>query len=221
MTSEVPNTKSAAAAETASSFFGERFTHRLEAFSDLVFGFSLSLLATRLDVPADVSEIFGPTRRWGTFIITFATICALWLAHYRIFRRRFVARTPDVIVNFIFLFGIAVLPYAVQTILRFPGGRDAIVLYFGDFALVLAALATLRLSSLRQRRHDDDVDARYREWRGTVRQYLNALLVVGFLLAMSANAIAKENLLPLVPAGFLIVTLLTRFGVRRLPEFLR
>ena len=25
--------------------FGERFTHRFEAFSDLVFGFSLSLLA--------------------------------------------------------------------------------------------------------------------------------------------------------------------------------
>jgi uncharacterized membrane protein len=220
MTSEVPNTKSAATAETASSFFGERFTHRLEAFSDLVFGFSLSLLATRLDVPADVAEIFGPTR-WGTFIITFGTICALWLAHYRIFRRRFVARTPDVIVNFIFLFGIAVLPYAVQTFLRFPGGRNAIVLYFGDFALILAALATLRLSSLRQRRNDDDIDTRYREWRGTVRQYINVLLIVGFLLAMSANAVSKENLLPLVPAGFLIVTLFTRFGVRRLPEFLR
>ena len=220
MTSEVPNTKPTAAAEPASSFFGERFTHRLEAFSDLVFGFSLSLLATRLDVPADVAEIFGPTR-WGTFILTFGTICALWLAHYRIFRRRFVARTPDVIVNFIFLFGIAVLPYAVQTFLRFPGGRNAIVLYFGDFALILAALATLRLSSLRQRRNDDDTDARYREWRGTVRQYVNVLLIVGFLLAMSANAIAKDDLLPLVPAGFLIVTLLTRFGVRRLPEFLR
>jgi len=30
----------------------ERFTRRLESFGDLVFGFSLSLLATRLDVPA-------------------------------------------------------------------------------------------------------------------------------------------------------------------------
>ena len=79
--------------EAASLFSGERFTHRLEAFSDLVFGFSLSLLATRLDIPAKVEEVFEATR-WGTFIITFASICAIWLAHYRIFRHRFVARAP-------------------------------------------------------------------------------------------------------------------------------
>ena len=50
-------------------------------------------------------------------------ICAIWLAHSRIFRHRFIARRPDVIVNFVFLFGIAVLPYAVQTFLRFNTGR--------------------------------------------------------------------------------------------------
>src|SRR2546423_4278 len=112
---------SSAKSRTVSPGFGERFTHRLEAFSDLVFGFSLSLLATRLEIPADVSEVFNTTR-WGTFIITFAMICIIWLAHYRIFRHHFVVRTPDVIVNFIFLLGIAVLPYAVQTFLRFAPG---------------------------------------------------------------------------------------------------
>ena len=38
-------------------------TVRLEAFSDLVFGFSLSLLATRLDVPARV-EGGPPAAAW-------------------------------------------------------------------------------------------------------------------------------------------------------------
>jgi hypothetical protein len=42
----------------------DRFTSRLEAFSDLVFGFSLSLLATRLDVAAKINDIFDPGR-WG------------------------------------------------------------------------------------------------------------------------------------------------------------
>src|SRR6476469_23552 len=195
MASELSSGKSERA-ETA--VFGERFTQRLEAFSDLVFGFSLSLLATRLDVPADVSEVFGATR-WGTFIVTFGTICALWLSHYRIFRRRFIARPTDVIINFVFLFGIAVLPYAVQTFLRFQGGRNAIILYLGDFALILAALAALRLSSLAQRRKDDDVDARFREWRGTVRQFINALLMIGFLLAINANAIPSEKLISFIP----------------------
>jgi len=206
--------------EAGSSFYSERFTQRLEAFSDLVFGFSLSLLATRLDVPADVSEVFGATR-WGTFIVTFGTICALWLSHYRIFRRRFIARPTDVIINFIFLFGIAVLPYAVQTFLRFQGGRNAIILYLGDFALILAALAALRLSSLSQRRKDDDVDARFREWRGTVRQFINALLMIAFLLSINANAIPSEKLISFIPIGFIAVTLLTRFAIRRLPEFLQ
>src|ERR1700704_3596073 len=143
----------------ASPFYGERFTQRLEAFSDLVFGFRLSLLATRADVPSNPAEVFEGTR-WATFIVTFGMICAIWLSHYRIFRHHFVARTPDVIVNFIFLLGIAVLPYSVQTFLRFANAPNVIVLYLGDFALVLAALATLRWRALRQRREDPEVEMR-------------------------------------------------------------
>jgi uncharacterized membrane protein len=206
-------------APAPSPILGERFTHRLEAFSDLVFGFSLSLLATRLDVPADVSDVFSPTR-WATFMITFGMICAIWLAHYRIFRHQFVAGIPDVIVNFIFLLGIAVLPYAVQTFLRFTGGRDAIVLYFGDFALIFTALATLRWRALRQRRGAPDADVRLREWRGTVRQYAIVLMIVGCLLGLNAGVLAADNFYSVVPAAFILVTLIARVGVRRLPKFL-
>jgi len=196
----------------------ERFTHRLEAFSDLVFGFSLSLLATRLDVPASQEEIFGPTR-WATFIVTFGTICAIWLAHYRIFRHRFVARPVDVVVNFIFLFGIAVLPYAVQTFLRFNTGLNAIILYLGDFALILGALATLRWSALRQRRNDDDVEARVREWRGTIRQYVIVAIIILFLVAVDAGLVPTK-FFSLIPPAIVVVTLLVRTAVHRLPRFL-
>jgi uncharacterized membrane protein len=204
--------------EASSAFYGERFTHRLEAFSDLVFGFSLSLLATRLDVPAHVTDVFEATR-WLTFIITFGIICVIWLAHYRIFRHRFVARTPDVTVNFIFLFGIAILPYTVQTFLRFGSG-DAILLYLLDFALVFTALATLRWRALRQRRGDPDVDVRLREWRATIRQYLIVLVFLGALFAMNAGFFPKERSLAIVPATLILITLATRYFVRRLPGFL-
>ena len=206
-------------AKGAPPIYGERFTHRLEAFSDLVFGFSLSLLATRLDIPADLSEIFEPTR-WATFIVTFGMICAIWLAHYRIFRHRFIARTPDVIVNFVFLFGIAVLPYAVQTFLRFQTGRNSIILYLGDFALILTALATLRWSALRQRRNDEDTDVRLREWRGTVRQYTIVTIIVIFLIAMNAGMVPAEKFFSLLPLALVVVTLFIRLAVRRLPSFL-
>ena len=217
MRSPLPNPT--AKGPPASPVFGERFTHRLEAFSDLVFGFSLSLLATRLDVPANVSEVFDPTR-WGTFLVTFGMICILWLAHYRIFRARFVVQTPDVIINFVFLLGIAVLPYAVQTFLRFTLGRNAIVLYFGDFALVFAALATLRWRALRQRRGHDDREVRLREWRSSVRQYTIVLIIVGFLIGTNGKTFPNEKLLALVPAVLITVTLFARVAVRRLPAFL-
>src|SRR5256714_9625723 len=205
---------------TPPSIFGERFTHRLEAFSDLVFGFSLSLLATRLDIPTDPAQIFNAAR-WGTFIITFAIICMLWLAHYKIFRHHFVPHIPDIVINFIFLLGIAVLPYAVQIYLRFATGREALMLYFGDFALVFAALATLRLRALLQRRGDPDGELRLREWRATVRQFTIVLVVAGSLIAMGIGAIPREKFYGAAAGAFVVVTLLTRFAVRRLPGFLQ
>jgi uncharacterized membrane protein len=203
----------------ASPIYGERFTQRLEAFSDLVFGFSLSLLATRLDVPANPADVFEATR-WATFIVTFGMICGIWLWHYRIFRHHFVARTPDVIVNFIFLLGIAVLPYSVQTFLRFANAPRVLVLYLGDFALIFTALATLRWRALRQRRDDPDAGVRLREWRGTVRQYTLVLVIVGFIVAMNAQLVPAEKFFSFFPAALVIVTLGTRLSIRRLPRFL-
>src|SRR5438477_1724733 len=208
------------AAEIASPIYGERFTHRLEAFSDLVFGFSLSLLATRLELPAKAEDIFEATR-WGTFVITFGIVCAFWLAHYRIFRHRFVARAPDVIINFVFLFGIAVMPFTVQTFLRFMPGQDAILIYFGDVALIFAALATLRCRALLQRRSDADAEVRLKGWRETVRQYGIVLFVGAFLAGMRAGWIPREKFYTLVPAAFVLVVLVTRVAVRQLPKFLQ
>ena len=205
-------------AEKGSSIHGERFTHRLEAFSDLVFGFSLSLLATRLEIPAKVTDVFETTR-WGMFIVTFGIISVFWLAHYRIFRHRFVAHTPDVVLNFVFLFGIAVMPYAVQTFLRFASG-DATILYFGDFGLIFSALATLRWRALQQRRGDPDSDVRLREWRATVRQYMIVLVIIGSLVAMNAGLVTKEKFFTVVPAILILITVGLRFVVRRLPRFL-
>jgi len=148
----------------------ERLTSRLEAFGDLVFGFSLSLIALRLDVPPRVEELFEPAR-WLTVVITFALICRFWLEHYRIFRHQFVVRTLDMVVNFAFLFGIAILPYAVQTFLRFEMQRAPFSIYIGDVVLVLTTLSFLRTRGLRQRRGDPDEEGRLNDWRRTVAQF--------------------------------------------------
>ena len=202
----------------------ERLTSRLEAFGDLVFGFSLSLIALRLDVPSRVEEIFEPTR-WLTVIITFALICRFWLEHHRIFRHQFVVGSPELVVNFAFLFGIAILPYSVQTFLRFNLQIIPFSLYMGDVVLLLGTLSFLRVSGLRQRRSDPDEADRLRDWKRTVAQLVAAVAVTLLLAAMNRPGAEFQRDVRIfgsyaMPA-ILVVALIIRRGIRRLPGFLR
>ena len=89
------------------------------------------------------------------------------LEHYRLFRHHFVVRTFDLVVNFAFLFGIAILPYAVQTFLRFEMLLLPFSLYLGDLILLLVTHSILRMRGLRQRRADpDEAGAASQERRG-------------------------------------------------------
>lgn len=202
----------------------ERFTARLEAFSDLVFGFSLSLLATRLDVPTRVEDLFEPTR-WFAIIGTFGLVCRFWLEHYRVFRHRFVAGTFDAVVNFIFLFAVAILPYAVQAFVRFGSSFAPFALYLGTFSLILGTLSILRLRGLQQRRDDPDLKGRLREWRRSVVQILLALAMVLAVLALwwhgGTLQAGLSDLDKYLLAGFGAVIVLSRLLVRRLPAALR
>ena len=203
----------------------DRLTSRLEAFGDLVFGFSLSLIALRLDVPSRVEEILDP-KRWLTVIITFALICRFWLEHHRIFRHHFVVRTPDMVVNFVFLFGIAILPYAVQTFLRFEMQQLVpFSLYLGDLAIILTTLSFLRIRGLRQRRGDPDEEGRLSDWRRSVAHLAVAVMATVLLTIMHRGGADFQADLRLfggyaVP-GIVVVAFLARRGVRRLPAFLR
>jgi uncharacterized membrane protein len=202
----------------------ERLTSRLEAFGDLVFGFSLSLIALRLDVPSRVEEIFEPGR-WATVIITFALICRFWLEHYRIFRHHFIVGTVELVVNFIFLLAIAVLPYAVQTFLRFQLQLVPFSLYLGDVIVILSTLSFLRVRSLRQRRADPDEEGKLRDWRRSIAQLAGALAAACLLVVMRRPGADFSTDLRLVGTyaipGLVVLIFLARAAIRRLPDFLR
>lgn len=201
-----------------------RLTSRLEAFGDLVFGFSLSLLATRLDIPTRVEEVFEPTR-WIAVIVTFALICRFWLEHYRIFRHHFVVSAFDMVVNFVFLFAIAILPYSVQTFLRFQMARPSFTLYLGDLCLVLTTLSILRVRGLRQRRENAADDGRLSDWRRSLAQLTIAAACTVFLIALQrpdANFGTDVRAFGLYVAPLIIVIVhFVRRAVRQLPSFLR
>ncbi len=200
-----------------------RLASRLEAFSDLVFGFSLSLLATRLDVPARAEDVFEPTR-WLPIIVTFALICRFWLEHYRIFRHNFVVRSFDMVINFIFLFAVAVLPYAVQTFLRFHLLLQPFSLYLSDLCLVLVTLSILRVRGLRQRRENSNDETRLSDWKRSVIQFGIVAACFAFLILLQRpNANLHTDMRAFGLYGFPVIVVLSIVArrIRELPQFLR
>jgi uncharacterized membrane protein len=200
-----------------------RLASRLEAFSDLVFGFSLSLLATRLDVPARAQDVFQASR-WFPIIVTFALICRFWLEHYRIFRHNFAVRSFDMVINFIFLFAIAVLPYAVQTFLRFQVLLQPFSLYLSDLCLVLATLSILRVRGLRQRRENTNDETRLSDWRRSLMQFAIVAVCFTFLLLLQrpgANLRADMRAFGLYGLPVIVVLSIIARQIRQLPTFLR
>jgi uncharacterized membrane protein len=127
---------------------------RLEAFSDVVFGFALTLLVVSLEVPHSFSEMMAAMRGFLPFALCFAQLVMIWLGHYR-FSRRFGLEDPyavflNVVLLFLVLFYVYPLKFVFTLIFSqltgnaVPGGmgfHEAAVLmrvYAAGFAAVFA-----------------------------------------------------------------------------------
>src|SRR5947209_2631261 len=60
---------------------------RLEAFSDVVFGFALTLIVVSLEVPRTYQELMTAMRGFPAFALCFAVLIWIWHSHYTYFRR--------------------------------------------------------------------------------------------------------------------------------------
>lgn len=197
-----------------------RFSSRIEAFSDLVFGFSLSLLAARLDVPPVARDVLTFSR-FTPFAATFAIICVLWLEHYRVFRLGFVARPFDVITNFVFLFAVASLPYALQTFMRFNAEVVSIQLYLGDLGLIFVTLATLQLRALLFGRNRVEEEFRLRVWRRVVTKYLFTAAAMIAIIATQLHLISAIAIGKLLGLMIILVVATARLTSRSLPDSMK
>jgi uncharacterized membrane protein len=128
-----------------------RFTRRLEAFSDIVFGFALAQSAVALEVPKNPGDIGAHLTELIYFGGTFILIFMFWMMHYRIFHYVFAARTLDVLLNFLLLGIIALLPYALRLYIRFPEsalGGAAYAVALGVGLTLITALEVRGLAAL-------------------------------------------------------------------------
>jgi uncharacterized membrane protein len=136
----------------------EVFVRRLEAFGDIVMGFSLALLGLTLVVPDHAAALLEHQTWLIAYVWTFALVCIMWASHYWTFRYVFVPTPFCLVVNYAKLALTVLLVFMVQVLMRsYETGtaRDVIVaneLYWGCLAAIWAATALLLLVGLRDRR---------------------------------------------------------------------
>lgn len=87
---------------------------RLEAFSDVVFGFALTLIVVSLEVPRTFAELAREMRGFFGFAICFAILMWVWHAHHVFFRRYALTDGYTFVVNTILLFVVLLYVYPLK-----------------------------------------------------------------------------------------------------------
>lgn len=121
---------------------------RLMMFSDGVFAIAITLLVlplTDAEIPEDgvgnaLAELWP---RIFTFALSFVVIGRYWIVHHRMFGRIVRSDTTLLMLNLLYLFGIAFLPFPTS-VLGLHGDEPAVVvLYAGN--LIAIGLASVLL----------------------------------------------------------------------------
>lgn len=126
-------------------------TGRVEAFSDGVFAFAITLLVLnlrdpKLDPMLSQKPLFvNLLAQWPALfalITSFATILIMWVNHHNMFTQIRRVDTTFLFLNGLLLFFVVLTPFTTQLIASWVGvsqdanGRTAAVLYSGDFFLL-------------------------------------------------------------------------------------
>jgi uncharacterized membrane protein len=135
---------------------------RIEAFSDIVFGFALTLIVVSLEVPESFEELMHEMRGFLGFAICFAVLMWIWHAHYTFFRRYALSDGYTIVINTMLLFLVLYYVYPLKFIFSIVTGAIAVhggrgdaatlfVIYGLGFAGIFALLLLLYLHAYHRR----------------------------------------------------------------------
>lgn len=87
---------------------------RLEAFSDAVFAFALTLLVVSLEVPKSYTELINLMSGFPAFACCFAVLVGIWYEHNLFFRRYGLQDGYTVLLNSVLLFVVMLYVYPLK-----------------------------------------------------------------------------------------------------------
>ena len=118
---------------------------RLEAFSDVVFGFALTLIVVSLEVPKTYEELMSAMRSFPGFALCFAILIWIWHAHYTYFRRYGLHDEFTVWMNTFLLFVVLFYVYPLKFVFSSFGGHRG---YTADQARVIFTIYGLGFAGI-------------------------------------------------------------------------
>jgi uncharacterized membrane protein len=87
---------------------------RVDGFSDVVFGFALTLLVVSLEVPHTFEELNRSLRGFIPFAVCFFLLILIWYSHYKFFRRYGLHDLGTIAINAILLFVVLFYVYPLK-----------------------------------------------------------------------------------------------------------
>ena len=137
---------------------------RIDGFSDVVFGFALTLIVVSLEVPHTYRELHEVLLGFLPFCICFAFLILVWWAHFRFFRRYGLHDAGTVAINATLLFTVLFYAYPLKflfTIVTSKANegvftsvaqlRELMTVYALGFTAVYLCLVLLYWNAWRQR----------------------------------------------------------------------
>jgi Endosomal/lysosomal potassium channel TMEM175 len=88
--------------------------NRIEAVSDVVFGFALALLVVSLEVPRTYADLINAMRAFPAFAFTFAALMYVWVRHYYFFRYYGLDDLTTIVLNTLLLFLVLFYVYPLK-----------------------------------------------------------------------------------------------------------
>ena len=142
---------------------------RIEAFSDAVFAFAITLLVVSLDVPSTFDELAAAMRGFFAFGLCFTLLIYIWYSHYLYFRRYGFEDPWTVTLNgallFVVLFYVYPLKFlyvfltrslfgvesSVRTVISGDQMYDLMLIYSIGFLAIFLLMAVLFWRAYRNR----------------------------------------------------------------------
>jgi hypothetical protein len=115
---------------------------RIEAFSDAVFAFAITLLVVSLEVPKTFNELMESMQGFAGFAAAFAILFIIWLNQYKFFRRYGMQDQPTLWLNALLLFLILFFVYPLKFLFSFlfhvlATGKNEVRLPGGEIANIV------------------------------------------------------------------------------------